>query len=94
MEEKLTKEDLERHLAGLNNWEFKENAIEKSYTFPTFDVAFGFICRVALLSERFQHHPDWSGVYNKVKIKLSTHDADGVTLKDIDMAKEIDKISV
>lgn len=90
----LDPESLEAALASLDGWKGKnEGAIGKSFRFKDFSQAFGFISRVALLAEAANHHPDWSNSYNRVEITLSTHDAGGVTQKDIELAKAIDRLS-
>jgi 4a-hydroxytetrahydrobiopterin dehydratase len=64
-------------------------SIRNSYKFKNFNEAFAFMTRVALLAERMDHHPDWSNSYNRVEISLSTHDAGGVTERDIRLAQAI-----
>ena len=76
----------------LTGWELKESRIQKEWIFKNFIEAFGFITKVALISEKLNHHPNWQNVYNKVTIKLTTHDMGGLTQKDIISAEEIDKI--
>lgn len=66
-------------------------AIERSLKFADFNAAFGFMTRVALLAEKADHHPEWSNVYNRVEVLLTTHDADGVTERDLAMARFIDE---
>lgn len=66
-------------------------AITRSLTFADFNAAFGFMTRVALLADKIDHHPEWSNVYNRVEILLTTHDADGVTERDVRMARFIDE---
>lgn len=80
-------------VAALHGWAFDEdrNAIRKSYRFANFIEAFAFMSRVALLAEKFDHHPEWSNTYNVVDILLTTHDADGVSMRDIDLARAIDR---
>lgn len=74
-------------------WNETENQLLKSYEFANFIEAFGFMTKVALLAEAQNHHPWWSNVYNKVEIRLSTHDAGNtVTQKDRDLAAAIDKL--
>lgn len=74
-------------------WKESKNQLERSFEFKDFSEAFAFICRVALLAEVHNHHPDWSNTYNKVHIKLSSHDAGNiVTEKDLELAKAIDKL--
>ena len=65
-------------------------AITRHLTFSDFNAAFGFMTRVALLADKIDHHPEWSNVYNRVEVLLTTHDADGVTEKDVRMARFID----
>lgn len=79
-------------LAKLENWTFVNDGIEKKFEFKNFNEALGFIVQVGLLAETKNHHPELFNVYNKVNIRLSTHDANGVTSKDFDLAKAIDKL--
>lgn len=87
---KFTDAEITSALQDLDGWKFTEGAIEKNYTFPGFNGAFAFLMRTALYSEKVNHHAEYSGVYNKLRIRLNTHDAGGITQKDIDFAKEID----
>lgn len=74
-------------------WEEKDKQLCKEFEFKDFSEAFSFMTRVALEAEKMQHHPWWSNVYNKVEIKLSTHDAGGIaTDKDRRLAKKIDQL--
>lgn len=74
-------------------WKEEHNQLKRDLQFASFVEAFGFMSQVALLAEKMNHHPDWSNVYNKVSIRLSTHDAgDVVTEKDRKLAAEIDRI--
>lgn len=66
-------------------------AIARSLSFTDFNAAFGFMTRVALLADKIDHHPEWSNVYNRVEVLLTTHDAGGVTEKDVRMARFIDE---
>ncbi len=79
-------------LAELSGWKEVEgrDAIEKSFQFADFNAAFGFMTRVALKADQMDHHPEWFNVYNRVDITLSTHDADGLSERDIALAKAID----
>lgn len=80
-------------LATLDGWgRTGDGTIAKSFRFRDFSSAFGFMARVALLAEKADHHPDWSNSYNRVEIALSTHDAGGVTQKDIDLARAIEAL--
>ena len=69
------------------------DAISKAYKFADFNAAFGFMTRVALKADKMDHHPEWSNVYNKVEVVLTTHDANGVTHKDVALAKFMDEIA-
>lgn len=74
-------------------WQEKNNALYRKFEFKDFSEAFAFMTRVALAAEKMDHHPDWSNVYNKVEISLSTHSAgDVVTEKDRKLAKKIDEL--
>ena len=79
-------------LAELKEWRevAGRDAIARKFTFKDFNQAFGFMARVALVAEKMDHHPEWSNVYRTVDVVLSTHDAGGVTQKDIALAKAMD----
>jgi 4a-hydroxytetrahydrobiopterin dehydratase len=79
-------------LADLPGWTAVQgrDAIHKRFTFADFNAAFGFMTRVALQAEKADHHPEWFNVYNRVDITLSTHDANGLTQRDIDLARFIE----
>ena len=81
-------------LGELVGWQVVEgrDAIAKSFKFKDFNQAFGFMTRVALLAEKADHHPEWSNVYNRVEILLSTHDAGGLSQRDVALAKAIDAL--
>ena len=80
-------------LAELQGWRAAEgrDALVRSFRFKDFNAAFGFMARVALLAEKLDHHPEWSNVYNRVEVVLTTHDADGVTGLDLKMARFMDE---
>jgi 4a-hydroxytetrahydrobiopterin dehydratase len=82
-------------LAALAGWTLVDgrDAITRTFKFADFSVAFGFMTRVALAAEKLDHHPEWLNVWNRVEITLSTHDAGGLTDRDIKLAKIIDKIA-
>jgi len=92
MVEKLTENEIFSLISSLNGWKFVDNAqlIEKNWVFKDFSEAFSFMTRVALLAEKFNHHPEWSNVYNCLTIQLRTHDCGGISLRDIDFAKAIE----
>ncbi|WP_421761992.1 4a-hydroxytetrahydrobiopterin dehydratase [Devosia sp.] len=94
MADKLNTADREKALLRLNGWIYdsKTDAISHDFKFKTFSEAFGFMTRVALAAEKADHHPEWSNVYNKVTITLTTHEAGGLTGKDVALAEKIDKL--
>jgi 4a-hydroxytetrahydrobiopterin dehydratase len=81
-------------LDALPDWDHDEarDAITRRFAFADFREAFGFMTRVALLAERADHHPEWSNVWNRVDILLTTHDAGGLSQRDIDLAHAIDAL--
>ncbi len=89
---KLTKKEIATHLSTTNEWKIDGEFISKTFVFKDFIEAFGFMSKVAICAEKSEHHPNWSNVYNKVEIKLSTHDAGGLTIKDFELAKKIDQL--
>lgn len=92
MVEKLTQAERERLLPTLQGWEVDESrdGIRKIYRFADFTQAFAFMTRVALLAEKADHHPEWFNVYNRVDILLTTHDANGLSMRDVQLAQAID----
>ena len=82
-------------LAQLPGWSAVDgrDAITRSFKFKDFNAAFGFMTRVALKADKMDHHPEWSNVYNKVDVVLTTHDANGVTAKDVDLARFMDQVA-
>ncbi len=93
MVEKLSAEARAAGLAALPGWREVEgrDAMERSFTFKSFNEAFGFMARVALHAEKLDHHPEWFNVYNRVDVTLSTHDCGGLSQKDLDLAGKIDR---
>jgi 4a-hydroxytetrahydrobiopterin dehydratase len=92
---KLTGEARGKRLAELQGWRVADgrDAIVKSFKFNDFNQAFAFMARIAMMAEKMDHHPEWSNVYNKVDILLSSHDAGGLTERDIKLAKFIDQVA-
>ena len=88
----IEKNQLNNFLKKNPSWMIDNKAIKKEFTFDNFVDAFGFISKVALLSEKMDHHPNWQNTYNKVKIELTTHDKGGITPNDINLAESIDKL--
>ncbi len=92
--EELTAEERDTWLRALPQWSLAREgkAIERSFEFADFAEAFAFMTRIAIIAEKRDHHPEWFNVYNKVEITLTTHDAGGLSLRDVNMAKKIDKL--
>ena len=90
--EKIEGAALEEALLGLPQWQIESGglAILRTFEFKGFDEAFAFMTRVALHAEKHDHHPEWSNVYNRVSMRLTTHDAGGVTVRDIALARVAD----
>ncbi len=88
-------QDIESFLKKNTGWTrgTERDAIHKTFLFEDFNQAFGFMTQIALLAEKMDHHPEWFNVYNKVEVTLSTHDADGVTDKDLTMAAAMEAIA-
>ena len=94
MVEALSETERAEALDALPDWDYDEarDAIVRRVTFGDFAEAFGFMARVAILAEKADHHPEWSNVYNRVDILLTTHDSGGLSPRDIDLAQRIDAI--
>lgn len=88
----LNQAQIQQQLADFPDWQYHDNALRRKFSFKNFVEAFGFMSKVALLAERADHHPEWENVYNKVSIALTTHDCDGVSNRDFDLAKKIDQL--
>jgi len=92
---KLSSSERDAVLKELRNWQMVKDrdAIQRSFRFKNFSEAWGFMSRVALLAESQDHHPEWFNVYNKVDIILATHDAGGLSARDVKLAKAIDAVA-
>lgn len=92
MTEKLTDQEARDALATLTGWDRSEDggSISKTYKFDDFVGAWGFMSSMALVAESMNHHPEWSNVYNKVHVTLTTHDVGGLSALDIELAKKMD----
>jgi len=92
MADRLSARERDEALADLTGWHLVEgrDAIEKTFEFANFVEAFGFMTRTALIAEKLNHHPEWFNVYKTVKVTLSTHDAGGLTMLDVQLAKRMD----
>ena len=94
MAQKLTADARKAALARLTGWSQVQgrDAITRKFVFKDFNQAFGFMTRAALVAEKMDHHPEWFNVYKTVDVTLSTHDAGGLTERDLKLAESIDKI--
>ncbi len=89
---KLSKREIEERLKAIEGWVYVDDALEASFEFENFKEAFASMTRIAFECEAQDHHPDWGNVYNNLHIRLSTHDAGGVTEKDFKLAQTIESI--
>ena len=90
--EPMSDSDLQSELTNLPGWARQEDRLYREFRFEDFVEAFGFMTSVALLAERANHHPEWRNVYNRVYIELTTHEAGGLTHRDIALAREIGRL--
>ena len=94
---KLEGEDRQKALAALadHGWNLTEgrDAITKRFVFADFNTAFGWMTRIAMVAEHMNHHPEWSNVYNRVEILLTTHDCDGLSERDAKLARSIERFA-
>ena len=88
----LQNEELTELFAKIPGWEIKSNLIERKFNFSNFIEAFSFMTQIALICEKYNHHPNWENVYSKVIIKLTTHDLEGISNLDQTIATEINSI--
>lgn len=88
----LTENEIADWIGSNDAWRLEEGKLVLSLKFENFSMAWGFMSRVALLAEQQNHHPEWVNVYNRVDIALVTHDAGGITTKDLDLAKAITQL--
>lgn len=89
---KLNPAEIETRLGALKGWEYNDGALETTFEFENFREAFTLMTRIAFECEAADHHPDWTNVYNRLHIRLSTHDAGGVTEKDFALAATIEAL--
>jgi 4a-hydroxytetrahydrobiopterin dehydratase len=90
---KSTEQEIQEALAELDAWTVESGKLHRAYEFRDFVQAFGFMTEAALLAERAAHHPEWFNVYNRVVVDLTTHEAQGITQKDLDLAREMEEIA-
>lgn len=89
---KLTDSQIAEHMKALPDWELGEDRIRRTFRFKDFVEAFGWMSSVALVAERMNHHPEWRNVWATVEVELSTHDAGGLTERDMKLAEAMDRL--
>jgi len=89
----LSDDAIAEALTEYPGWTHADNALHRSFEFADFVAAFGFMASVALIAEKLDHHPDWSNVYNKVQLAISTHDRGGVTDIDLDFVRRVGRLT-
>lgn len=90
--QKMTLPDIETELKNLDGWELKNEKLHRQLKFKNFVQAWGFMTQVAILAEQMDHHPEWFNVYSRVTIDLTTHEAGGISERDFDLSKKINKV--
>ena len=95
MAQKATQQEIEAALQTLKDWNLSDDAssITRNFKFANFILAFGFMSKCALIAEKMDHHPEWFNVYNRVDVKLTTHDVSGLSELDFDLAHAMDKLA-
>lgn len=88
-----TSSEIDNFLIDHSDWARTEGALHRTFKFRNFPEAFGFMTEVALIAEKHNHHPEWSNVYNRVDVKLTSHDVGGITARDFDLADKMDAIA-
>lgn len=83
---------LEEHMTTLPGWERRSDRLVRTFQFPDFVQAFGWMSSMALVAESMNHHPEWRNVYGKVEVELSTHEAGGITERDVRLAAEMNRL--
>lgn len=91
--QKLTDEQIDAAVRALPGWAAAEGKLRRKFDFADFNEAFGFMTRAALVAESMNHHPEWFNVYKTVDVALATHDAGGITQRDVDMAKKMNALA-
>ncbi|WAL60563.1 4a-hydroxytetrahydrobiopterin dehydratase [Thermocoleostomius sinensis] len=89
----LSANELDTALSELNGWDLQNGKLHRQFQFPSFVEAFGFMSSVALVAEAMGHHPEWFNVYNRVTVDLTTHDAGGITIKDVELARKMNELA-
>ena len=89
---RLLESDIEEELKKLTGWSVKNDKLHKEFQFNNFNQAFGFMTRAAMEIEKMNHHPEWFNVYNRITVDLTTHDADGITNNDVNLARILNSL--
>lgn len=89
---KLTAKEIEESLRKLEGWTVSEGKLNKTFQFKDFIEAWGFMSRAALIAQSMDHHPEWFNVYGTVRVDLNTHDAEGITRLDVELARKMNEI--
>jgi 4a-hydroxytetrahydrobiopterin dehydratase len=89
----LPSEDIESRLKLRAGWNLENDKLHRAFTFESFVEAFGFMSQIAILAEKMDHHPEWSNVYNRVEVYLTTHDASGISELDFELAEHMDRLA-
>ena len=90
---RLTDEQVNEALSELSGWDLSDGKLHREFKFADFVKAFSFMSSIALVAERMDHHPEWFNVYNRVVIDLRTHDCDGISERDLELARRIDSLA-
>ena len=90
---RLSQEEINEELKNLPGWSVVNEKLHKEIEFESFNQAFGFMTRAAMEIEKINHHPEWFNVYNRITVELTTHDAGGITKKDINLAKILNSLA-
>jgi 4a-hydroxytetrahydrobiopterin dehydratase len=89
----LSSEDIESRLKLRAGWNLENDKLHRVFEFKSFVEAFGFMSQIAILAEKMDHHPEWSNVYNRVEVCLTTHDASGISELDFELAEHMDRLA-
>jgi len=89
----LSETEQQERLGGVPGWAIEDGALARTFTFPSFVVAFGFMASAAIVAEKMNHHPEWSNVYNRVTVRLVTHDVGGISDLDFELAARMSELA-
>jgi len=92
--EKISDQEIESFLNTFSDWALRDKKLHREYKFTNFVQAFGFMTECAILAEKTNHHPEWFNVYNQVIVNLTTHEAGGITTRDIELAEQMEAVAV